>query len=73
MKAYPSFPSICKGCKNREIGCHSKCERFREEKERFNTQKMRLVQERKGESGAVDFCIESMGRIKRRAHDRKVK
>lgn len=53
----------CKGCKEREMGCHSKCERYAQFKE--NDAKYKNVDQQIARSAIQGFVVDSVERVKR--------
>jgi hypothetical protein len=67
----PSFPSPCKGCEKRTVGCHSSCEAYQNAKEehRVNNE----VYRRENQGGLDAFIVKKDATIKvlKHNHDRK--
>lgn len=52
MRVMKNFNSHCKNCKDRTVGCHSTCETYKADKERYDSE-MEIIS--KNESYAINW------------------
>lgn len=57
----------CFGCTERHVGCHSKCERHREEKRRHEEERQKIRTAKKAETDARFVLKQSIYRAERRS------
>ena len=71
--SYTVFPSCCKDCQNRAVGCHSTCEEYHEAKTKYDSDNQQIKRDRQGNYQAWEMRKECIEKTKRRCHDRKEK
>lgn len=69
----PLFPSPCKGCEKREVGCHSSCKDYLDAKEAYRVRGEEIRRENQGKFDAYNYCKESTIKVMRHNHDRRKK
>jgi hypothetical protein len=69
----PTFPSICKDCTDRAVGCHSVCEKYKAAKEAYDAEVERVRQEHFGEIDAYNCAKSGTLRVMKQNHDRRVR
>lgn len=57
----------CKDCKQREIGCHSNCDLYKQYKQKFESEKEEISRLRSKERLADDFAISSCRHKRKRS------
>lgn len=58
--------SVCKDCPDRQIGCHSTCERYKEQSEQRRKEQEEIRRQRDIDNAQTKRMIESHIRMKRR-------
>lgn len=66
-----TFPSPCKGCEKREVGCHSSCKAYLDAKEEHKVAVDAFHREHQGEIDAYNYIKESRERTIKHNRDRK--
>ena len=60
----------CMGCTDRQVGCHGKCERFRQYKSDYIAEKTRENLARKDDAQLRDYAVEAQKRFKKLKRER---
>lgn len=63
--------SPCMDCEERQIGCHSNCERYQEYASKLRKTKLENTQRYKGQRMAEDYTQELYAKLKRRGKIRR--
>lgn len=67
----PAFPSICRDCEKREVGCHSSCKDYLDAKEAYRVRGEEIRRANQGEIDAYICAKESVIKVRKHNHDRK--
>lgn len=67
----PAFPSPCRDCEKREVGCHSSCEAYLEAKESYRARGETVIRDRQGSLDAYLYTKESIRKVMKKNHDRR--
>lgn len=57
--------TCCYGCKDRQMGCHSTCKQYLEEKSKHDTERELLAERRNEEYSKIRDVINGISRMKR--------
>ena len=67
----PLFPSPCKDCEKRMVGCHSSCEAYLEAKEAYRAGGEAYRREHQGELDAYIYKKEATIKVMMHNHERR--
>lgn len=62
------FESVCHGCADRTLGCHSACERYIEQSARRTAEREAIQKQKRDYSAQLDRKIEGVLRMQKRRH-----
>ena len=60
--------TVCKGCQDREVGCHAKCERYIRQRKESEEEKIHIMTQKYKENAIRQYHKEAMKRVKRNKH-----
>jgi len=62
------FESVCHGCTDRTLGCHSTCERYIEQSAKRTAEREAMQKQKRNYSAQLDRKIEGVLRMQKRRH-----